>query len=136
MPPTPAARTIMTPAVVVLTITLRLGHAVRAILLPQGLYALGHGIHQPCGQAGAIGPFPAKAGTAASLSGFAMMLSAFGVGLWLGHTLDRSVLPLTLCVGAFSVLLATVAWTLVQRDGDPAQAWHAAAAAHAPDAVR
>ena len=34
MPPTPAARTIMTPAVVVLTITQLLGHAVRAILLP------------------------------------------------------------------------------------------------------
>ena len=53
-------------------------HTVWAIVLPQWIYALGHGIHQPCGQAGAIGPFPEKAGTAASLSGFYMMLVAFG----------------------------------------------------------
>ncbi len=33
-------------------------HSVWAILLPQYLYAIGHGIHQPCGQAGAIGPVP------------------------------------------------------------------------------
>ena len=43
-----------------------------AILLPQYIYAVGHGVHQPCGQAAAVGPFPDKAGTAASLSGFVM----------------------------------------------------------------
>jgi MFS transporter, DHA1 family, multidrug resistance protein len=97
-------------------------HAVWAIVLPQVLFAIGHGINQPCGQAGVVGPFPDMAGTAASLSGFAMMLVASGVGLWLGRTLDTSVLPMTLGVGAFSVVLAAVAWTLVQRDGDPAPA--------------
>ena len=30
-------------------------HTVWALLLPQYLFAIGHGIHQPCGQAGAIG---------------------------------------------------------------------------------
>jgi DHA1 family bicyclomycin/chloramphenicol resistance-like MFS transporter len=94
-------------------------HSVWAILVPQWLYAIGHGVHQPCGQAGAVGPFPEKAGTAASLSGFAMTLTALGVGLWLGASLDRSVYPLTLCIGAFSVALAAVAWTLVQRHGEP-----------------
>ena len=97
--------------------------SVASILLPQVLFAMGHGVQQPCGQAGVIGPFPDKAGTAASLSGFAMMLVAFGVSLWLGHTLDHSVLPLTLGVGACSVALAAVAWTWVQRDGDPASSW-------------
>ena len=95
-------------------------HTVWAIMLPQVLYAMGHGVHQPCGQAGVVGPFPDKAGTAASLSGFAMMVTAFAVGLGLGRTLDDSVYPLTLGVGACSVVLAAVAWTLVQRDGDPA----------------
>jgi len=95
-------------------------HTVWAILVPQYLYAIGHGVHQPCGQAGAVGPFPEKAGTAASLSGFAMTVTALGVGLWLGLTLDNSVYPLTLCIGAFSVALALVAWTLVQRHGEPA----------------
>ena len=95
-------------------------HAVWAILVPQYLYAIGHGIHQPCGQAGAVGPFPEKAGTAASLSGFAMTLSALGVGLWLGLTQDAGVASLVLCIGACSVAVAWVAWTLVQRHGEPA----------------
>ncbi len=94
-------------------------HTVWALLLPQYLYAIGHGIHQPCGQAGAIGPFPEKAGTAASLSGFVMTVTALAAGLWLGRMLDRTVYPLTFGVGAFSVLLALVAWTLVQRHGEP-----------------
>ena len=106
--------------------------SVWAIMLPQWLFAIGHGVHQPCGQAGAIGPFPDKAGTAASLSGFAMMLTAFGIGQWLGHTLNHSVLPLTLGVGVFSILLAWVAWTLIQRHGEPsARVAAAAQAAHA-----
>jgi DHA1 family bicyclomycin/chloramphenicol resistance-like MFS transporter len=91
-----------------------------AILLPQYLYAIGHGVHQPCGQAGAVGPFPEKAGTAASLSGFVMTLTALGVGLWFGRALADTVYPLTLGIGAFSVALAIVAWTLVQRHGEPA----------------
>ena len=48
-----------------------------------------------------------------------MMATAFGLGQWLGHVLDHSVLPVTLGIGAVSLLLAGVAWTLVQRDGDP-----------------
>ncbi|HZV93707.1 MAG TPA: multidrug effflux MFS transporter [Caldimonas sp.] len=95
-------------------------HEVWAILLPQYVYALGHGVHQPCGQAGAVGPFPEKAGVAASLSGFAMTVTALGVGLWLGHALDVTVYPLTLGFGAFSVAVTVVAWTLVRRHGEPA----------------
>lgn len=82
------------------------------------LYAIGHGIHQPCGQAGVTSPFPDKAGTAASLSGFAMMASAFVVGLALGRSMNGTVFPLTLGVGAFGVLVALVAWTLVRAHGD------------------
>ena len=93
-------------------------HEVWAIALPQAFYAAGHGIHQPCAQAGAVGPFPEKAGTAASLSGFLMMLTAFAVGLWLGRGLDGTVYPLTLGVGAFSIAVAAIAWTLVQRHGE------------------
>ena len=60
-----------------------------AILLPQYIYAIGHGVHQPCGQAAAVGPFPDKAGTAASLSGFVMTVTALGVGLWIGQHAGR-----------------------------------------------
>jgi len=93
-----------------------------ALVLPQMLFNFGHGIHQPCGQSGVVGPFPEKAGTAASVSGFAMMLTAFAIGLWLGHAPAHSVLPVTLGVGGFSIALAVVAWTLVQRHGEPRRA--------------
>lgn len=105
--------------------------SVWAILLPQYLYAFGHGVHQPCGQAGAVGPFPDKAGTAASLSGFAMTLTALAAGLWLGRMLDDTVYPLTFAIGFFSALLALVAWTLVQRHGEPARPRPVAAGAEA-----
>ena len=90
-----------------------------AIWLPQLVYSVGHGVAQPCGQAGALGPFPDKAGTAASLSGFAMMATAFAISLWLGHTLGASALPLTLGIGAAGTGVAAVAWTLVRRHGEP-----------------
>ncbi|MEO8808347.1 MAG: MFS transporter, partial [Burkholderiaceae bacterium] len=94
-------------------------HSVWAIMPPMLLFAIGHGVHQPCGQAGVVGPFPEKAGTAASVSGFLMMLTAFCTGLVLGRSINGSVYPLTLGVGLFSVVLAAVAWTLVQRHGEP-----------------
>ncbi len=90
-----------------------------AAIAPIWLFMIGHGIHQPCAQAGAVGPFPDKAGTAASVAGFLMMLVAFGVGVSLGRTLNGTVFPLTLGVGVFGVAAATVAWTLVRRHGEP-----------------
>ncbi|MES2530649.1 MAG: multidrug effflux MFS transporter [Pseudomonadota bacterium] len=50
------------------------------LLLGHAVFVLGHGIHQPCGQAGAVGDLPHLAGRAVSWSGFWMMLVAFVVG--------------------------------------------------------
>jgi len=86
-----------------------------AVLLPQWLFAFGHGIHQPCGQAGAVGPFPQMAGAASALAGFVLAITAFGIGLWLGRAMNGTVLPLALGVGFWAVATSTVAWTLVQR---------------------
>jgi DHA1 family bicyclomycin/chloramphenicol resistance-like MFS transporter len=94
-------------------------HTVWAVMLPSWLFCIGHGVHQPCGQAGAVGPFPEKAGTAASLSGFWMMLVAFGVGLFLGASAGASALPMTLGMSTLGLMLCATAWTLVQRHGDP-----------------
>src|SRR5207248_490446 len=45
-------------------------HSLWALLLPFLVFMLGHGVHQPCGQSGAIGPFPQAAGAASALNGF------------------------------------------------------------------
>lgn len=86
-----------------------------AVLLPQCLFTFGHGIHQPCGQAGSVAPFPRAAGAASALAGFVLALTAFLVGLWLGRALDGTLLPYALGLGFWSLATALVAWTLVQR---------------------
>lgn len=92
-------------------------HGVWAILLPFWLFMLGHGVHQPCGQSGAVGPFPQAAGAASALNGFIMMLAAFGMGRWVGENLDGTVFALTNGVWFWSTCIALTAWTLVQRYG-------------------
>lgn len=96
--------------------------SVAAIMVPFYLFMLGHGVHQPCGQSGSVGPFPQAAGAASALSGFLMMVMAFGMGGWLGKSLAAnpgSVLPLTNGIWFWSVAIAATAWTLVQRHGEP-----------------
>lgn len=93
--------------------------SVWAILPAQLLFIIGHGIHQPCGQSGAVGPFPHAAGAASAVNGFLMMLAAFAMGSWLGGHMDGTVLPLTLGVWFWSGLIALTAWTVVQQYGEP-----------------
>jgi DHA1 family bicyclomycin/chloramphenicol resistance-like MFS transporter len=88
-----------------------------AIMLPMCLFTFGHGIHQPCGQSGAVGPFPQAAGAASALNGFLMMVAAFATGQWLGTHMDGTVFPLAWGMCFWCVLLVTSAWTLVQRHG-------------------
>jgi DHA1 family bicyclomycin/chloramphenicol resistance-like MFS transporter len=90
-----------------------------AIAVPHAIFMMGHGIHQPCGQSGAVGPFPHAAGAASALNGFLMMVVAFAIGQWLGTHMDGTVLPLTNGIWFWSTLIAASAWTLVQRYGTP-----------------
>jgi DHA1 family bicyclomycin/chloramphenicol resistance-like MFS transporter len=92
-------------------------HSSLAIMLPMFVFMLGHGIHQPCGQSGAVGPFPQAAGAASALNGFLMMLAAFFMGSWLGTHLDNTVYPLVYGIWFWSVLITLSAWTLVQKHG-------------------
>ena len=89
-----------------------------AIVVPQFIYTFGHGIHQPCGQAAVVGPFPHHAGAASALAGFILAAAAVAVGAWLGVAMNDTVYPLVLTVGVMSVATSLVAWTLVQRHGD------------------
>lgn len=89
-----------------------------AIAVPQFLYAFGHGIHQPCGQAAVVGPFPNHAGAASALAGFMLAATAVAVGAWLGVAMDGTVLPLTQTICAMALATALVGWTLVQQHGE------------------
>ena len=89
-----------------------------AIAVPQFVYAFGHGIHQPCGQAAVVGPFPQHAGAASALAGFILAATAVAVGAWLGVAMNGTVWPLVSTVCGMAVATALVAWTLVQRHGE------------------
>jgi DHA1 family bicyclomycin/chloramphenicol resistance-like MFS transporter len=123
-------RTVAIGAVLTLTAGTSMGvmglmgiQSVWAIMGPFYLFMIGHGVHQPCGQSGAVSPFPKSAGAASALSGFLMMVAAFAMGGWLGKSLagiaqgQGSVLPLTNGIWFWSVVIAAIAWTLVQRYG-------------------
>jgi DHA1 family bicyclomycin/chloramphenicol resistance-like MFS transporter len=89
-----------------------------AIMLPFYLFMLAHGVHQPCSQSGAVGPFPQAAGAASALNGFLMMIAAFGVGGWVGLRLDGTVFALTNGVWFWGVCIALLSWTVVQIHGE------------------
>ena len=93
--------------------------SVWAIALPLVPIMLAHGINQPCGQSGSVGPFPQAAGAASALNGFFMMLVAFCVGGWLGRSMNGTVLPMAYGMWFFGTCAAVAAWTLVQHHGEP-----------------
>lgn len=92
-------------------------HNVWSLMLPFYLFMLAHGVHQPCSQSGAIGPFPYAAGAAAALNGFLIMVAAFAVGGWLGTHMDGTAMPLVYGVWFWGVVVAIASWTLVQKHG-------------------
>ncbi len=107
-----------------LMLALALGgvHTAWAILAPQFLYVMGHGLLTPCAQAGSVSPFPSMAGAASALMGF--MLAAAGAvsGTIMGLTFNHTVYPLVCTIAAAAVMLGLVAWTLVRRHGHIADA--------------
>lgn len=98
------------------------------LLAGHAVYVLGHGVHQPCGQAGAVQDLPRQAGRAVSWSGFLMMSCAFAVGqsAALFALPDMRfgpwpmVLPLLLA-GAVLMALAFMALPRVERAAQPAR---------------
>ncbi len=88
------------------------------VLLAHSLFIFGHGLHQPCGQAGAVGPFPQMAGVASALAGCVLALAAFAVGSLLGATMDNTLRALGIGMAAAACVTATIAWTLVRWHGE------------------
>ena len=102
-------------------------HTWWAFLLPHYLFMVGHGIHQPCTQTGAVAPFPQMAGAASALSGFFLTVVAFAIGAWLGGRIDGTVFPLINGIWFWTVVIALIAWGPVQRYGNVSQPAMAAA---------
>lgn len=86
-----------------------------SIMVPAFVFMLGHGVHQPCGQSGAIAPFPKAAGAASAITGCLMMLVAFGAAYLVGTNMDGSALPMIVGVALCSAAVAFIAWVPVQR---------------------
>jgi len=89
------------------------------LLLGHAVYCLGHGIHQPCGQAGAVGDLPHLAGRAVSWSGFGMMVVGFVVGQTAAAFVDpassNGAWPMVVPMGLAGVSLMLIAFFWLPR---------------------
>ena len=89
------------------------------LLLGHAIYCVGHGIHQPCGQAGAVGDLPHLAGRAVSWSGFAMMAVAFTLGQIAAGFVDpefsHGAWPMVLPMALAGVALVLIAFVWLPR---------------------
>jgi DHA1 family bicyclomycin/chloramphenicol resistance-like MFS transporter len=93
-----------------------------ALALPQCIYMMGHGFHQPCGQGGAVAPFPKHAGRAAAISGFVITSAAFvcGQSISLSTRPDSKILVAVMTL--LSILVGLIAWIAIPRAYATAQA--------------
>lgn len=87
------------------------------ILGPMILYMAGVGLTLPPSTAGAITPFPERAGTASSLLGFSQMTFAAVIGVGVGHLVEHVPEALAWTIAAMGV--ANLALTLSYGIGRP-----------------
>ncbi|MCY1372361.1 hypothetical protein D9M69_595620 [compost metagenome] len=99
-------------------------HNAVPLLAGHAVYCLGHGIHQPCGQAGAVGDLPHLAGRAVSWSGFGMMMVAFCVGqvaaLFVDTRFSYGAWPMVVPMLMAGTVLLTIAFLWLPRLAQPA----------------
>jgi len=90
------------------------------LIVAMGIYGVGMGLSQPQTVAGAMMPFPERAGTASSLVGVSQMLSAAACGAIVGHLLGSSawpvVVPMALC-GCATLVLWAISRGVRAREG-------------------
>ncbi|MFW6076765.1 MAG: multidrug effflux MFS transporter, partial [Hyphomicrobiales bacterium] len=83
------------------------------VLAPMVIYMAGVGLTLPSAMAGAITPFPERAGTASSLVGFSQMTFAALVGVMVGHLVEHTPDALAWTVAVLG--LANLALTFAAR---------------------
>jgi MFS transporter, DHA1 family, multidrug resistance protein len=89
-----------------------------ALAAPMALYLCGLGLAMPQSMAGALMPFPERAGAASSLLGFLQQATASAIGIVVGQMLGSSALPLAAIIAAMGVLALALA--LFRRSMGPA----------------
>jgi DHA1 family bicyclomycin/chloramphenicol resistance-like MFS transporter len=89
--------------------------SVWALMLPQCIFMLGHGFNQPCGQGGAVEPFPQHAGRAAALSGMIITGSAFIGGQVIAASAAAPSETLVTAMTAISIALGLLGWVALPR---------------------
>ena len=96
-------------------LALGLGFTVATTLVvPVAVFLTGLGLALPQAQAGALLPFPARAGAASSLVGFSQQTAGAVVGAMVVHLLGQSAWPLAAGV-AIMGCLALLIWALTQK---------------------
>jgi DHA1 family bicyclomycin/chloramphenicol resistance-like MFS transporter len=80
-----------------------------ALAAPMALYLCGLGLAMPQSMAGALMPFPERAGAASSLLGFLQQATASAIGIVVGQMLGSSALPLAAIIAAMGVLALALA---------------------------
>jgi MFS transporter, DHA1 family, multidrug resistance protein len=86
-----------------------------AIVVPQFVCFLAHGINFPCAQTGAVAPFVRQAGAAAGVLGFLTMALAALIGWWIGASANGTVYPLTATMAAAGLAVLAAVWGGVAR---------------------
>jgi DHA1 family bicyclomycin/chloramphenicol resistance-like MFS transporter len=96
-------------------LTLGLGFSSATVLVvSMALYLAGLGLALPQAQAGALLPFPERAGAASSLVGFSQQTAGALVGTVVGFLLGQSAWPLTIAVAIMGCLALTL-WALTRK---------------------
>ena len=80
-----------------------------ALAAPMALYLCGLGLAMPQSMAGALMPFPQRAGAASSLLGFLQQATASAIGIVVGQMLGSSALPLAAIIATMGVLALVLA---------------------------
>jgi DHA1 family bicyclomycin/chloramphenicol resistance-like MFS transporter len=84
------------------------------LVLAVALYMVGMGMAWPQAQAGALLPFPDRAGAASSLLGYLTQTNSAIVGAILGHILGATAWPFAIAF-ALAGCGALLLWTLTRR---------------------
>jgi MFS transporter, DHA1 family, multidrug resistance protein len=79
-----------------------------SLVLPAAFYLTGLGLAMPQGFAGAMSPFPGRAGAASSLVGFVQQTSAAALGAVVGHMLSQTTWPLVVAIASMGCLTLVI----------------------------